>query len=101
LVSVGQLSIGVIAFGQVAIGLVYGVGMLGIGSITGGLLPLPVLGRWPLSDVFRDRAKFEVVPQHPGRFALFALVAAVVFFLALLPVGDILSATFNDPTPRR
>jgi hypothetical protein len=101
LVSVGQLSIGVIAFGQVAIGLVYGAGMLGIGSITGGLVVLPALGRWPLSQVFRDRTKFEVVPQHPGRLALIALVAAVVFFLAVLPVGDILSSAFNDPTPRR
>jgi hypothetical protein len=101
LVSVGQVSIGVIAFGQVAIGLVYGAGMLGIGSISGGLVPLPALGRWPLSAVLRDRTKFEVVSQHPGRFALFALVAAVVFFLALLPVGHILSSAFSGPTPRR
>jgi hypothetical protein len=101
LVSVGQLSIGVIAFGQVAIGLVYGAGMLSVGSITGGLVPVPALARWPLSDVFRDRTKFEVVPQHPGRFGLFALVAAVVFFLALLPVGDILSSGLNDLAPRR
>ena len=101
LVSVGQLSIGVVAFGQVAIGLAYGAGMLGAGSLAGGLVPVAAIARWPLGDVFRDRTTLEVVRRHPGRWGLFALVALAVFFLALVPVAGILTSEVSDPTPRR
>lgn len=107
-VAFGQLSLGVFAFGQLAVGLVWAGGMVSIAALRGpSLLGLGLFGSWAWRDL--RRLRFRAIERRDGRigwwrYALFAAVAALVWFAGLQPVihdlvkdGGILDP---EPEPR-
>lgn len=98
IIAVGQLAIGLVAIGQVGIGVGYGAGMLGLGTIAGGMLPLPVYGRLPLSRLFGGQWRIDRVAFHLGRAIVWVLLALAFYFIALEPLLSELPA---EPPPRR
>jgi ABC-type transport system involved in cytochrome c biogenesis permease subunit len=89
----GQVSIGVFAVGQVAIGVAYAAGMLGFGSLTGGLLAIPAFGRLPLRSLLAGDPSVQWGTRHVGRFLYFVVLSVLVGWIALFPVG----AMFSGP----
>lgn len=87
-VAVGQLAVGVVAVGQLGIGIVYGGGMLGFGSLAGGLLPAGFLGRLPLGDLRRGRFSEAVWRPRVGPLSVVGLgvVTLVAYLAALRPL---------------
>jgi hypothetical protein len=91
-VAVGQLSMGVFAFGQLALGAVWAGGQVALGGTQGfAMLGWGLVGDW----VPWGRAAPRVRPAGrlwsvALRAALLAGVAALVAWLAILPVVDAL-----------
>ena len=99
MISIGQLAFGVVAVGQVGIGFLYGAGILGIGSLSAGILPLAVFGRWPLGAMLGGRREIQPVPRHFGRWLLLVALIAVVASVALLPLWGWLETGLEGEAP--
>jgi len=87
LIAVGQLSVGLAAAGQLGVGIVYGAGMLGLGTFARGLVPISFLG-----------------PVRPWKIIVMIGVFAIVAFAALIPLWRALfglNGIFYVPPPRR
>ena len=103
-VAVGQGAIGVVAIGQLAVGAIYGAGMLGIGTLAGGLVPIPLLGHLRLGDLLDFQLRPVKVRLTAWRVLLLIAVIAGVVAASLIPVWSALWGTdgiFNPPGPRR
>lgn len=103
-VAVGQGAIGVVAIGQLAVGAIYGAGMLGIGTLAGGLVPIPLLGHLRLGDLLDFRLNPVKVRLTAWRVLLLIAAIAGVVAASLIPVWSALWGTdgiFNLPDPRR
>jgi hypothetical protein len=98
-VTVGQVSIGIVSVGQLAIGL--GAGMVGLGSVTGGLLAIPVLGYLPLGKALQGRFEFSAIHRGAGRALYLLAMAALVIWVALWPLAEALGSGSVADAPRR
>jgi hypothetical protein len=105
-VAVGQLAIGAVATGQIGVGVLYGAGMLGLGTFAGGLIPVPLMGTLGLDDVlhlrFRRRQRGPRIGA--GRLAYIAAVLALVTWAVMLPLWGALfdvGGIFYQTPPRR
>ena len=103
-VAVGQGAVGVVAVGQLAVGAIYGAGMVGLGALAGGLVPVPLLGQLRFADVIRLQFKGERLRLTVWRGFLLMGLIAVVISVSLIPVGSALwgpNGIFEVPAPRR
>ncbi|CAN5680425.1 hypothetical protein BH18ACT6_BH18ACT6_22690 [soil metagenome] len=100
-IAIGQVGVGVVAFGQVALGLGYSAGMVSIGSVTGGLVSFPAVGRLPFVALLQRRNQFAAVPRNLPRTLLLLVLAAVVVWVALLPMVAGFDPAFGDAPIRR
>ena len=89
-IAIGQATIGIVAIGQVGIGVAYGAGMLGVGGLAGGLLPLGVWGRLPIGDLLSLELGGTIRSRiHPFvRLVVLAMVATIVWLVALGPLWE-------------
>lgn len=101
LIAIGQVGIGVVAFGQLALALGYSAGMVSVGSVSGGLLPVPAIGRWPFSALLQGRNEFVAVPRNLPRTLLLIVLGLVVVLAALLPMVADFDPAFGEEAVRR
>ena len=92
-VAVGQGAIGVVAIGQLAVGAIYGAGMLGIGTLAGGLVPIPLLGHLRLGDLLDFQLSPVKVRLTAWRVLLLIAAIAGVVAASLIPVWSALWGT--------
>ena len=103
-IALGQVSVGIAAAGQLGFGMVYGTGMLGLGTFAGGLIPVPLLGHVRLTDLLHLRFRPKLVKLAPWRVVLLVGIDVLVTVAALLPLWQALfgvDGIFEVPPIRR